>query len=294
MRYPCFAIVCLVAITLAACGEKEQMADDSKSTGGIESLVAAERAFAADVKANGIRAGFLDALHPDGILFNPTPTNGVALYEPAPESGALLVWEPRYAEMASSGDLGYTTGPWEYFTSDTASEPVAFGDYFSIWKKDSTGVWKLVLDLGVSRSAPQPMDSLRLLTVNADGVEASFTVEELRMVDSAFADQLVREKLMAYPAHAATDIRLLRDNRPRLIGLDDLSGSDLRIRTTVPVAAYLSAAGDLGYVYGTAEGPVIGQSGDEVPGLGAYVRVWRREGETMKLAAEVMSLRAKQ
>ena len=51
-----------------------------------------------------------------------------------------LKWEPVKADIAASGDLGYTYGTW------TAGN--ARGHYLTIWKKQSGGNWKVVVDFG--------------------------------------------------------------------------------------------------------------------------------------------------
>jgi len=70
------------------------------------------------------------------------------------EGGGTLEWEPTSAEIAQSGDLGYTLGKWTYTTTDSDDkETKAHGYYVSIWKKDANGNWKYVFDTGVSVKA---------------------------------------------------------------------------------------------------------------------------------------------
>lgn len=61
-----------------------------------------------------------------------------------------LKWQPVSGEVAKSGDLGYTWGNWVLTTNDT----VYHGNYFSVWRRDSEGAWKLVLD-GGNTTPPQ-------------------------------------------------------------------------------------------------------------------------------------------
>jgi len=55
-----------------------------------------------------------------------------------------LEWRPVKAEVAASGDLGYTWGNWKLTLQDT----VMHGVYFSVWRKSADNIWKLVLDGG--------------------------------------------------------------------------------------------------------------------------------------------------
>jgi len=67
-----------------------------------------------------------------------------------------LTWTPVGADMAASGDLGYTYGTYEFRSKDKSGKPtVSYGKYTSIWKKQNDGHWKVVLDMG--NSSPTPM-----------------------------------------------------------------------------------------------------------------------------------------
>jgi ketosteroid isomerase-like protein len=67
-----------------------------------------------------------------------------------------LVWTPVDADISSAGDLGYTSGTFEFHSYDKNGMPtVDYGKYTSIWKKQSDGRWKVVLDMGNASPAPQ-------------------------------------------------------------------------------------------------------------------------------------------
>jgi ketosteroid isomerase-like protein len=66
-----------------------------------------------------------------------------------------LTWSPVHAEMAASGDLGYTYGTYEFRSIGKDGKPtVEYGKYVSIWKKQKDGSWKVVMDMG--NSSPRP------------------------------------------------------------------------------------------------------------------------------------------
>jgi ketosteroid isomerase-like protein len=68
-----------------------------------------------------------------------------------------LTWTPVYADMAASGDLGYTFGTFEFRSKEKDGKPtVEYGKYASIWKKQKDGSWKVVMDMGNSSPAPKP------------------------------------------------------------------------------------------------------------------------------------------
>jgi len=79
----------------------------------LDSLVQAERGFARLSVEKGMRDAFLANLNDQSILFRPQAVPGKAWMEKSPPIAAQLSWEPAFADIAKSGDLGYTTGPWQ-------------------------------------------------------------------------------------------------------------------------------------------------------------------------------------
>lgn len=60
-----------------------------------------------------------------------------------------LAWEPRRADIAASGDLGWTTGSYVSKGIGVDGQPrQAQGRYVTIWRKQPDGSWKVVMDLG--------------------------------------------------------------------------------------------------------------------------------------------------
>jgi len=121
----------------------------------LQSLVNAERAFAHVSEEQGTRPAFMAFIADDGILFRPAAVKGKtwmqANPEPASSSRSRLSWRPIFAEISSAGDLGYTTGPWEFKTENNDAKPVAWGDYMTIWKRQadapgsSCSIWVVVM-----------------------------------------------------------------------------------------------------------------------------------------------------
>ena len=62
-----------------------------------------------------------------------------------------ITWEPFKAEAAKSGELGYTLGNWKFVTKDS----VFYGNYYTVWKKQSDGKWKFVVDGGNNTPPPK-------------------------------------------------------------------------------------------------------------------------------------------
>lgn len=67
-----------------------------------------------------------------------------------------LTWKPVHADMAASGDLGFTYGTYEFRSRDKDGKPtVSYGKYATIWKKQRDGSWKVAMDMGNSSPIKQ-------------------------------------------------------------------------------------------------------------------------------------------
>jgi ketosteroid isomerase-like protein len=67
-----------------------------------------------------------------------------------------LIWTPVGADIAASGDLGYTYGNYEFHAKDKdGKQVVEYGKYTSIWKLQKDASWKVVLDMGNASPAPK-------------------------------------------------------------------------------------------------------------------------------------------
>src|ERR1041385_6183656 len=128
--------------------------NESVRTQNRRALVEMEHAFAKAAATKGTRDAFLEFLADDGVIFQPAPVNGKRFWTERQPRKGLLNWEPAFADVSRAGDLGYTTGPWEFRPNGPDDKPVAFGQYFTVWKKQSDGSWKAVLDRGVSTDKP--------------------------------------------------------------------------------------------------------------------------------------------
>src|SRR5512134_2869671 len=105
----------------------------------LVSLVAAEWAFADSSPQLGTRGAFLAHLADDAILFRPRPVRGKEWLTAQPARPGLLTWYPMLAAISRAGDLGYTSGPWEFRPNGPADAPVAYGFFTSLWRIQANG-----------------------------------------------------------------------------------------------------------------------------------------------------------
>lgn len=264
----------------------------------LKNVVAIERAFARAAAKQGTRDAFLAYLADDGIVFRPGPVNGKELWRDREPSRSLLSWEPVFADVASAGDLGYTTGPWEWREKGPRDRPTLFGNYFTIWKKQADGSWKVALDGGNTNPRPKSTAALRLaadvgsrrslVRPSSDPDSERVTLLE---AEREFADEtLARGPALSYLGHTAEEIRLLREGHQPITGR--LAAQRFLISTVdsltwEPLFTDLSRSADLGYDYGryrlrTRVRAAPAESGH-------YVRLWKRQpGRSWKVAVDLL------
>ncbi|MCB1022863.1 MAG: nuclear transport factor 2 family protein, partial [Acidobacteria bacterium] len=121
----------------------------------LEDLVKRERTFAEAAREKTVKKAFLEFLADDAVVFEPGPVNARKFWSDRPESAMLLSWEPVWADISSDGRIGYTTGGWEFRPNGKDDDPVAFGQYITVWEKRSDGDLKAVLDIGISHKKPE-------------------------------------------------------------------------------------------------------------------------------------------
>ena len=105
-------------------------------------------------KQYGMQEAFLKYADSDGVLLRPynMPIVGIEKIREFLNAGStdfVLTWTPLFGSVASSGELGYTYGTYEITFKDEQGKMITrTGTYITIWKKDSSGSWKFMLDTG--------------------------------------------------------------------------------------------------------------------------------------------------
>ncbi len=243
-------------------------------------VAAAERAFAADGLALGIRGSFLKHSADDAIVLRPGPVNAHAVYGPRPDDkgGPPLVWWPLWAGVARSGDLGFTTGPATY-----GGEPTGY--YFTIWKRQADGAWKWVFDSGVgadSSKAPGPRTPTAYLAMaTAAAGSASAAMDQTKDAEARLAVAAAQNEVAAYQAVLDPDSLVQGSPAPPAHDpaavLNELKTRPPTIRFS-PLGGLASSAGDLVWTYGEAH-----WTADAKPQRASYARVWQKRAAGWRL-----------
>ena len=254
----------------------------------LASLIEAEKAFSKTSEDRGIREAFLAWLAPDAVVFRPSPVPGRPVYEKMdPANPAVLTWEPEFAEIAVSGELGFTTGPYQ-FRPRRDAEPAGFGHYVSVWKKQPDGSWKVFLDIGVEHGPVSLSKGNIQLGVYRMGVQP-LSPERLREEELAFGRRAgafekaagTKGLRKALEGFATNDIRIYRPGQPPAVGkaalaslVPDGSGRILPGSGTGRSAyqVIMGWSGDLAATYGTFE---VSQ-GSSAAESRSYLRIWRK------------------
>ena len=284
-----FLLVLLLTLT-GAFAQKREMSDS------LRSMVETERAFAKTSADKGTRDAFLAFLADDGIVFQPSPVNGKKAWGERPKRPGLLSWEPIYADISQAGDMGYTTGPWEFRPEGAQGKPVAFGNFMTVWKKQADGTFKFVLDLGISNPQPTATQTLsfsnvksKSVTKGSDGDIERGRRSLLDMEREFSKASAERGVLKADPSYLAPDVRLLHPDKFPFVGVEAartaLEASQGKL-SWEPTFADVSRSGDLGYTYGMYQKKLA----DGKEETGNIVHVWKRQADgKWKVVIEVIN-----
>jgi ketosteroid isomerase-like protein len=147
-RYAVIAILVSLLTAGAAAQDKSP---------GSALLLKLEAEFAQAVAERGHQA-FVTYFAEDGVELDDgggiTSREAISKQPPWPE-GTSLTWTPVKADMAASGDLGYTYGNYVFKSKNKEGKiETNYGKYMSVWKKQKDGSWKVVVDMGNSSPAP--------------------------------------------------------------------------------------------------------------------------------------------
>ena len=258
-------------------------AQTQNRTAALAEVVAAENAFADRAAESGTRTAFLEFAADNGVIFNLKPENAKQVWQTRAANNSLLAWRPAWADVSAAGDLGYTTGTWAFSRSKTDS-PGAWGEYFTVWKKQADGTWKFLLDLGIQHDKAEVIaNSWKSPETKGKNKAKTESAEIWRTLENSFAESLDKNGVKkTYGKLAAAQIRLIREgNMP----FQDISNALAQI-TDAPVKIKIlggEASGNFAYGYGEYE---LKKSAQETE-KGFYVRVWKRESKGWRISADL-------
>src|SRR5215211_2704046 len=255
MRVTIFAIGVLASLLLTPLHAQR----DEPLAPSLAKMVDTERAFAARALVIGWKQAFLEYFANDSIGFADNeagPAKDQIRKNPDPPKDLQLRWEPRYGDIASNGELGYLTGPVRNILPSRNNGQPRHCNYASVWKRQTDGSYRVVMDFGVPTPGPVPYAAgfTRAPHVNRFIGDFDEHTPPLGAADSVLNSDLRAEPRRAYRGRVADGGRLLRPGQMPVVGERAINA------WAVGQRAYASAdtrftdsarSGDLGYTWGT-------------------------------------------
>jgi len=282
----------VVAILLGAVAGATALAADRSAE--LTQLVATEREFAARAQQVNARQAFVEYFAADAILFTPFATAAFPGLHEGPNWGVDIRWRPVAAAISGAADMGFTTGPTEYRRAP-ADAPLRYGHYTSVWQRQQDGRYRVLIDIGISHTAPQTrVDDWSLhqaapaLSARDAGEQAAATAA-LRALDmhtgaaarDSTATALARVMADGARVHLSGQVPVVG----RAAALALLEALDHAYEWS-PEGVAVAESGDFGFVYGRGrwQGKQTAASGEL-----AYLNLWQRDVDEWKLIVQVCS-----
>lgn len=263
-------------------------------------LVEIEHRFRDAVREKGIRDAFLEYLADSSVVFTPKPADGKNTFAARPATPVLLAWEPEFAKLSLSNDLGFTTGAWSR-RATPADTPSSFGSYATLWKRQAEGSWKAAVDAGVEH--PRAGGEWMLYVVT--GAETAAVRKEWKPLSNGEQRALMEpldlqwgnvlgagdaQKEAAPLIHP--EIRLIRESLLPMVGRNDAKKyyrSRRGLREFIPAGAGVALAQDIGYTYGEYQLRPNALSSPTVE-RGSYLHIWKKEKNRWMLIVDLTNV----
>jgi len=261
----------------------------------LEAMVDTERAFAQRALEVGWKQAFLEYFSESAVGYNGEEIGSAkeqVRANPDPPKDHRLLWEPRYGDIARSGELGYLTGPSRNILPSRNNGQPRHGAYASVWKRERDGTFRVVMDVGTTtpRAPTFPDTFTRAPAANRFAGDLNDRTPPLGNADSVLNSDLRTGAVRAYRGRLAPGVRFHRPLTMPVLG----EAAVLRYLATQPRYDQMDSrfaesaqSGDLGYTWGTwsrrlppARGGRAGTAtgtGKERFETGIYTRVWVRD-----------------
>lgn len=245
-----------------------------------------ERAFEKLVAEQGMRAGFLEYLSADAVMFFPEAANARETWAKRPVSPAALTWNPVLIYASSNDVLAYSIGNSVYRPKGKNDSTGFAGHYLSVWVRQANGEYRAVFDTGINHDAPASIPTEWRVPAGS-GVEKD--ERRLSAADSATPFFVKAESdgdVKAYQSFLADDTIVLRDGAMPFQGRNEAIEALKKGKNAIKFAKRKSfvEAADLAYHYSTYT--EIDKSGKEI-GRGSYAQVWRLRSGKWQIVADI-------
>ena len=257
------------------------------SNDSLQSLAEAEQSFAKTSMEKGIKEAFLTYLAYDAIVFRPKPIMAKPFYARRSHIPGLLNWKPIFADIAASGDFGYTTGPYEYRSQPEKEPADDYGYFVSVWKKQTDGVWRVSFDGGIDCPSPGKITNeidlkkqrQKTNIKNISKITVEKEKERLLESDLEISRRAASKGMVStYQDYSAEDIRYYRNGEQPVVGKEKVCDKIAQQTSAMiwkPMASDVAKSGDLGYTYGISKF----ESPSGIKKSNSYLRIWKKNKE---------------
>jgi ketosteroid isomerase-like protein len=196
-----------------------------------------------------------------------------------PVGPGRLSWQPAYAVISSAGDLGFTTGPFQFRRS--ATDTVAgVGQYATVWEKKQDGQWKFLVDLGTEMKKPG-YEVLATEQQVMPAIIATTSMDEIMKLEEQLNRDFEINGSKALVKYMTGKTWSNINGNPPLRGnfegeLGKLLSSTFPMKAT---GGKIADSGDLAYVYGNTFRETAQEN---------YMRVWKKEKDHWVIALLVV------
>lgn len=274
------------------------MAQEPDSSSALFNMREAERNFARASVMYGRKAAFVENFAEESALFTDKwHPNGKQICRELKATPMVLKWEPEFMDIAESRDFGISTGPWEAQEYRPNTAPLSTGYFLTVWKKQSDGVWKVILDAGSSTPVMKSSQHNFVFPPGADKDIPNPSKISTELLDKELLnreDQFLTEwkkspQSSTYHSFLVPNAHIQLKGHLPTTNADSINVWIARFDKTLAwkaVGAGAASSGDLGFTYGILE-----TQGISDVKKGHYVRIWRRlPGSNWNIELEMMSL----
>jgi ketosteroid isomerase-like protein len=245
-------------------------------------------------KEKNTRDAFLHFLADDAVTSVPGqgPRTGKKFLEQQTPNDSWLYWYPVYSDIASSGDFGFNTGPWEFRQKRSDEKAVAFGEFVSIWKKNTLGEWKVAIDIGIVHGRPAIHPALATTSIPLREKSPVAGKNEFLEMERNFINEFSKKGTSAYMGLLSDEARFYRSGNDPFITKKEIQKL---LEKSKPKTTYktmggdVASSGDLAFVYGTASSEIM-KDGAAQTQISSYMRFWKKEdGKNWKIVLDLIS-----
>lgn len=139
-----YLTISFLALTLSSCEHH-----GVKIVALEEEIRKVEDEFRQMAEREGLQNAFTYYAAPNGVIMRNDQLikgkDSINSFMQGSGEGVILDWKPDFIDVAKSGDLAYTYGPYHVISKDNG-DTLAIGIFHTVWKRQPKGEWRFVWD----------------------------------------------------------------------------------------------------------------------------------------------------